>query len=143
MAQAALSLASSVLGGLLVLAGQYVTRRAEDRRQWRIRLHEAAADLATSYSQERARLQLDRRRGASGSTIDEKTFAVDRQRALARFRTLPGGSEFEPEIASMAQTIEALWAAWDASDDQFEEARENASVAVRGFAERVRNFLAK
>jgi hypothetical protein len=141
MGQAALSLASSILGGLLVLAGQYFTRRAEDRRQWRIRLHEAAADLATSYSQERARLQLDRRRGESGSTIDEKTFAVDRQRALGRFRTLPGGSEFEPEIARMAQTIEALWDAWNASDDQFEQAREDASVAVRGFAERVRNYL--
>jgi hypothetical protein len=82
MGQAALSLASSVLGGLLVLAGQFVTRRAEDRRQWRIRLHEAAADLATSYSQERARLQLDRRRGASGSTIDDKRLKQSRRCGL-------------------------------------------------------------
>ena len=143
MGQAALSLASSVLGGLLVLAGQYFTRRAEDRRQWRIRLHEAAADLATSYGEERARLQLDRRRGKFSSTIDEKTFAVDRQRGLGRFRTLPGGSQFEPEIQRMGRSIEALWGAWDTSDDQFEETREAASVAVMAFAEQVRKYLAE
>ncbi len=54
IASALLSLLSSIVGGVLVLAGQYFARRAEDRRQWLLRLHEAAADLATSYLQEAA-----------------------------------------------------------------------------------------
>ena len=51
MATAVISLASSVIGGLLVLAGQWLTRRSDDRRYWRGLLRDAAADLATSFSQ--------------------------------------------------------------------------------------------
>jgi hypothetical protein len=44
MATAVISLASSVIGGLLVLAGQWLTRRSEDRRYWRGLLRDAAVD---------------------------------------------------------------------------------------------------
>src|SRR6185436_11240900 len=49
IANALVSLLSSIVGGTLVLLGQFFTRRADDRRQWLLRLHEAAGDLATSY----------------------------------------------------------------------------------------------
>ncbi len=80
MATAVISLASSVIGGLLVLAGQWLTRRSDDRRYWRGLLRDAAADLATSFSQERAILTSDRRRGEPTSHADEDTYLVDRQR---------------------------------------------------------------
>jgi len=45
---AVLSIVSSIIGGGLVLAGQFFVKRAEDKRVWLIRLQEAASDLATS-----------------------------------------------------------------------------------------------
>ena len=91
MATAVISLASLVIGGLLVLAGQWLIRRSEDRRYWRGLLRDAAADLATSFSQERAIPTSDRRRGKFTSHADEDTYLVDRQRALNRLLTLPHG----------------------------------------------------
>ena len=61
IANAVLSIVSSIIGGGLVLAGQFFVKRAEDKRVWLIRLQEAASDLATSYLQEAATLN-DRRR---------------------------------------------------------------------------------
>jgi hypothetical protein len=89
MASALLSLLSSVVGGTLVLAGQYFARRAEDRRQWLLRLHEAAADLATSYLQEAAVVNDARRSGRAMTEVPATTYVVDRQKALGRFRALP------------------------------------------------------
>src|SRR5438067_2051740 len=54
IANAVLSIVSSIIGGGLVLAGQFFVKRAEDKRVWLIRLQEAASDLATSYLQEAA-----------------------------------------------------------------------------------------
>ena len=54
IANAVLSIVSSVIGGSLVLAGQFFVKRAEDKRVWLIRLQKAASDLATSYLQEAA-----------------------------------------------------------------------------------------
>src|SRR5215469_15038836 len=63
MATAVISLASSVVGGLLVLASQWLIHRSDDRRYWRGLLRDAAADFATSFSQEGAGLNSDRGRG--------------------------------------------------------------------------------
>jgi hypothetical protein len=69
MSAAVLSLLSSIVGGLLVLAGQTLARRSEDQRHWRTLLHTAASDVATSYGQERARLTVDRDRGGTAADM--------------------------------------------------------------------------
>lgn len=43
---AVLSIVSSIIGGGLVLTGQFFVKRAEDKRVWLIRLQEAASDLS-------------------------------------------------------------------------------------------------
>ena len=111
MGAAIISLASAVVGGLLVLTGQWLIHRSEDRRYWRGRLRDAAADVATSFSQERAGLTSDRGRGKLTSHIDEVTYVVDRQRALNRLLTLPHGDAFEPQLRGMGDGIEQLWKA--------------------------------
>jgi hypothetical protein len=65
MGAAVVSLLSSVVGGLLVLAGHWLVRRGNDRRHWRDLLQSAASDVASSYAQERAGLTHDP--GAGGS----------------------------------------------------------------------------
>ena len=111
MATAVISLASSVIGGLLVPAGQRLTRRSEDRRYWRGLLRDAAADLAASFSQERAILTSGRGRAKPTSHADEDTYLVDRQRALNRLLTLPRGDAFLPQVSRMGRDIEELWQA--------------------------------
>jgi hypothetical protein len=43
IANAVLSIVSSIIGGGLVLAGQFFVKRAEDKRVWLIRLQEAVS----------------------------------------------------------------------------------------------------
>jgi hypothetical protein len=90
---AVLSIVSSIIGGGLVLAGQFFVKRAEDKRVWLIRLQEAASDLATSYLQEAATVNDRRRAGAGRSQVATATYVVDRQKALGRFRTPPWRSD--------------------------------------------------
>ncbi len=92
MANALLSLLSSIVGGMLVLAGQFFARRAENRRQWLLRLHEAAADLATSYFQEAAVwAALSPHCGGRGTTRT-RTFNTPTTRYAVRWLTSPARS---------------------------------------------------
>jgi hypothetical protein len=141
IANAILSLISSIVGGILVLTGQYFTRRAEDRRLWLLRLHEAAADLATSYLQEAALVNDSRRSGHAKDEVATTTYVVDRQRALGRFRSLPWSSTFEPERLAMGAGIENLWHAWDESDEMFQRVYKDARSAVSIFMSSVGRHL--
>ena len=130
---AVLSIVSSIIGGGLVLAGQFFVKRAEDKRVWLIRLQEAASDLATSYLQEAATVNDRRRAGTDMSRVETATYVVDRQKALGRFRTLPWSSDFEAQRQAMGKTIEGVWRAWDESDDEFQLAYKSARAAVSEF----------
>jgi hypothetical protein len=141
MANALLSLLSSVVGGMLVLMGQYFAGRAEDRRQWLLRLHEAAADLATSYLQEAALVNDARRSGKAQTDVATTTYVVDRQKALGRFRALPWGSAFEPERGRMGRSVQRLWSAWGDRDDDFQQAYDDVRSAVAGFSSAVGRHL--
>ena len=138
MATAVISLASSVIGGLLVLAGQWLIRRSDDRRYWRGLLRDAAADLATSFSQERAILTSDRRRGKFTSHADEDTYLVDRQRALNRLLTLPHGDAFLSQVTRMGHDIEELWQAYSGSEEEWQAARGRLLEAIQAFNAAVR-----
>ena len=133
IANAVLSIVSSIIGGGLVLAGQFFVKRAEDKRVWLIRLQEAASDLATSYLQEAATVNDRRRARTDMSDVETATYVVDRQKALGRFRTLPWSSDFEAQRQAMGRTIEGVWRAWDKSDDDFQLAYKSARAAVSEF----------
>ena len=109
IANTVLSIVSWIIGGGLVLAGQFFVKRAEDKRVWLIRLQEAASDLATSYLQEAATVNDRRRAGTDMSRVETATYVVDRQKALGRFRTLPWSSDFEAQRQAMGRTIEGVW----------------------------------
>lgn len=133
VANAILSIVSSIIGGVLVLSGQFLARRAEDRRQWLIRLQEAASDLSTSYLQEAAMLNDRRRSGADRDLVETTTYVVDRQKALGRFRTLPWSREFEPQRQAMGRSIEGVWEAWGEDDSEFQRAYKEARATVSEF----------
>ena len=143
IANALLSLLSSIVGGTLVLAGQFFARRAEGRRLWLLRLHEAAADLATSYFQEAALVNDSRRSGKAMTEVPTTTYVVDRQKALGRFRALPWGSAFETERQRMGTAVTDLWAAWDDTDDDFQQAYKDVHRAVKAFTDAVGQHLSK
>jgi hypothetical protein len=74
---AVLSIVSSIIGGGLVLAGQFFVKRADDKRVWLIRLQEAASDLATSYLQEAATANDHRRQGLDGASAQSPRKMTD------------------------------------------------------------------
>lgn len=133
IANAVLSIVSSIIGGGLVLAGQFFAKRVEDKRAWLIRLQEAASDLATSYLQEAATLNDRRRAGIDRSQVETAAYMVDRQKAVGRFRTLPWSSEFEALRLDMGIRIDDVWRAWDESDDEFQRAYKHARAGVSQF----------
>lgn len=139
MGAAVISLASSVVGGLLVWAGQWLLHRSDDRRYWRGLLREAAADVATSFSQERAGLTFDRGHGKVASHVDETTYVVDRQRALNRLLTLPHGDAFGPQIRNMGDGIEKLWQAYPGTEEEWQTARARLKEAIDAFTAAVRH----
>lgn len=139
MSTAIISLVSSVIGGLLVLAGQWLIHRSEDRRYWRSLLRDAAADVATSFSQERAGLTSDRGQGKATSHIDETTYVIDRQKALNRLLTLPRGDAFEPQLRGMGDGIEALWQSYSADEAEWQAARARLKEAINAFTAAVRD----
>ena len=138
MDTALISLLASIVGGTLVVLGQILARRLDDHRHWQTLLHIAAAEVATSYEQERARLTLDRRQGKSTPTSAEAAYVVGRQTALGRLRTLPNGDKFEAEIDEMGAAIERLWGAWNHPDHAWLDARAAVAVAIERFSTKVR-----
>ncbi|MGH3693907.1 MAG: hypothetical protein ACRDRX_07950 [Pseudonocardiaceae bacterium] len=138
MGTAVLSLVSSIVGGLLVLAGQYLARRAEDRRHWLTRFQEAAGDYATSFLEEGARVNDARRAGKLGKMdVEVSTYVVDRQKAIGRFMTLPWAPMFDQQRGAMGNGIERLWATWDATDEEFQAAYKASRRAVHEFTSAV------
>jgi hypothetical protein len=79
--------------------------------------------------------------GDASPDIDKVTYVVDRQRALNRLRTLPGGDAFEPLIASRGEGIEELWQAYSADDDQWHAARARLKEAIQAFTAVVRREI--
>jgi len=141
---ALVSLVSSIIGGSLVLAGQYIARRAEDRRHWLTRLQETAGDYATSYLEEGARVNDTRRAGKMRKDeLTPTTYIVDRQKAFGRFLTLPWASSFEAERLAMGKGIEDVWAAWDRSDEEFQAAYKKSRATVRDFTSAVAKTVGK
>jgi hypothetical protein len=127
---AVLTLLSSIVGGLLVLAGQYSSRRAEDRRHWLTRLQETAGDYATSFLEEGARINDTRRAGKFKEDVVATTYIVDRQKALGRSLTLPWASSLEQERLAMGRSIDRVWVAWNSSDEEFQAAYKESRAPV-------------
>src|SRR5262249_21979997 len=137
MREAIISLLGAIVGGGIVLAGQILAHQNEDRRHWRTLLQAAAAEAAASFALGRAQLTVDRGRGRTTSDTDETAYAVDRQRALGRLRTLPGGGSFDPEIDAMAGAVEELRRALSsAADEEWLASRRSLKDAIMKFNER-------
>jgi hypothetical protein len=141
MATAVISLASSVVGGLLVLAGQWLKQRSDDRRYWRGLLRDAAADVVTSYSRERAKLTSDRERGKPTSKADQETQVANRQQSLNRLFTLPHGDAFAPHASRLGQCSTDLWQAYPGSDEEWLAARGRYLEAIQAFNTAVRQEM--
>jgi hypothetical protein len=141
MSTALISLASSVVGGLLVIAGQLLLQRRADQRYWLGLLREAAVGVSTSFSQERAQLTFDRGRGKATSRADETSYIRDRQRAVNRLLTLPRGESFESYVSAMGKGIEDLWQVYSASEEDWQAARVRLLEAIKAFNVAVRNEM--
>ena len=137
MGAAVLALVGSVIGGLLVLLGGYLTHKREDRRHWQTLLYEAASELVLSYKQDSAAANALRRRGRPAGDANDDTYVVQRQRAKSRLRTLPGGLGFEREIVQMGAANERVWAAYGGSDVDFASARQDLVVCIEAFQRKV------
>ena len=138
LSSAVVPLLSSIIGGVLVLAGQALARKHEDRRVWLTRLYEASGDLATSYLQEAALVNDSRRSKKRKTEVATTTYITDRQKALGRFRTLPWASCVEHERQVMGKAIQVVWRAWD-----FRTRTSNSPTTRRGVPSRLlRRLLA-
>ena len=141
MATAIISLASSVVGGLLVLAGQWMIHRSDDRRYWLGLLRDAAADVATSFSRERAILTDDRGEGKATSQAKEDPQVANRQQALNRLFMLPHGDAFIPHVTRLGECSMDLSEAYSGSDEEWHAARGRYLEAIQAFSAAVQQEM--
>lgn len=141
MADALISLAGVLVGGVLVLAGSRWTARRQEMRHWQTLLYEAASELMLSYTQEAAAANVLRRRAKSHLDNDDSTYVIDRQRAQNKLRSHPLGSGLSDASVSLGPAIEDLWANYEKSDDEFFTAYAELEREIDSFAEVVRGRL--
>ena len=141
MATAIISLASSVVGGLLVLGGQWLIKRSDDRRYWLGQLRDAAADVATSFSQERTLLTSDRGQGKAPFDANEIPQVADRQHALNRLFMLPHGDAFLPHVSRLGQCSMDIRQAYSGSEEEWRDARGRYLEAIQAFSAAVRQEM--
>ncbi|MFE9203209.1 hypothetical protein [Micromonospora sp. NPDC007230] len=102
--EALAGLLGAVVGGILVLIGDIVRRRAEERRQ-RVRdLADAALSLAVQYGRHVGQLK-DRQRGVPTAS---DPLSADRYEASTRFFMTPGSEELRKQALGLIREYRRL-----------------------------------
>lgn len=132
------SLFSAALGGLLVLAGDGVRRRAERRDANRRLLFESAVRLGAMYNAIAGVLIDDHQRGVPLANVrlpDEQ-----RYEAATRFWAAPGSPRLSVEGSNLARTWENLLQAYD-DPTAWTAAWRAHTTALRAFEASIRRVM--
>lgn len=132
---AVISLISAIIGGSLVLLGDGIRRAAEERRDRRQRLVDAAVEMAVSQSRIAGRLKDARERHLPLSEISP--LEIDRYEAATRFWTTPGSMTLLPPGNDLTKSWRVLIDSY-AADDIWASAWESYLRALRSFESAIR-----
>ena len=136
---AVVGLIGAIVGGVLVVIGDALARRAERHGHRIDQLRIAAADVIASYLRVRSHLIARRR---DGREVDRsELFPQDRQLALARLFTLPGGETLRGNVLTLANATEEFIAAGD--NESFERCAATQLQEIRRLEATVRQMVAK
>jgi hypothetical protein len=131
-------LVGAIIGGILVLLGDIVRRRAETRRAEVGRLAEAAANLAAVYGRVVGELRDAHERGLRTANA----FAVRPQRYEmgARFFMTPGAEELRPSAVRLIMAYQGL-AREPSEMPRSDESYQQYLEAEKAFAADVRTIV--
>ncbi|MDX3404606.1 hypothetical protein ACN6LC_006217 [Streptomyces violaceoruber] len=129
------ALLSALLGGVLVMAGDYVRRRVERRQDAVNNLVEASAHLSSVYNRLCGELIDAAERAVPAGDVP----AMDpvRYEASTRFFMTPGSEEIGAEAARLIRAYERMRSTYGRSGS-WEAAREDHYSSVRAFEGAVR-----
>lgn len=131
-----LGLAGAVIGGTLVIAGDFFARRSQRHADRRERLRLAAADLIATYLRARSQIIASRTAGR-GVTVDD-LWPHERQLALARLFTLPGSESLQEPLIAVRDTTLQLYNA--RADQDIEPYLKKQLEALRALEAKVREL---
>ena len=133
--QAVIGLIGAVVGGLLVLAGDVIRRRAERQRERMRQLNDACAAFAIQINAVVGDLADQRRRGASQD--DVLLIRPERYEPTTRFFMAPGSEPLQPAARAMIRTCRAMLRDWG-DEQNWHQAYDEYYDAVRAFEAGVR-----
>lgn len=138
MTGALTSLLSAVVGGVLVLLGDGVRRRAERRAEDRRRLFEAAVALASTFNRIAGALADDHDRGLPRT--DALLPSTERYEIQTRFWSTPGSAALSVEASRLSTTWTLLVDRYDSSDE-WKQAQVAHVQALRQFEAAIRRLM--
>lgn len=132
-----IGLAGALIGGTLVVAGDFVARRSQRRAERRELLRLAAADLIATYLRARSSLIASKTAGRPVNT--EEVWPHERWLALARLFTLPGSEALQQPLDAVQDTTLKLYEA--RNDPDINQYFQRQLAAIRAFEARVRSLM--
>jgi cytochrome c-type biogenesis protein CcmH/NrfG len=129
-------LVGAVIGGLLVLAGDYVRQRSEWNRTNVRNLAEAAANFAAIYNRRVAEVWNDRSEGLA----EPRRPDPERLERLTRFFMTPGAEKLRAEAKALVDTLDAVHDSFHGTDEEFSAAIKERLAALIAFESAVRDL---
>jgi hypothetical protein len=134
---ALVGLLGAVVGGLLVLIGEYLRRRQDDRREAIRQLQEAAAALAVQYG--RLVGEIRDARLSERDTTHMRHIRPNRYEATIKFFMTPGSDALRPSATAMIRAYQML-VSLDAPAEDVESGFAEYFAAARKFEAEVRDI---
>lgn len=122
----------------MVLAGEFLRQRSEDRRIWSKELREAAGDIIASYdlAGQRMKRAYEQRTEAPADDLYEA-----RNRQWGHFRMTPGAWRLHDELWEISKAYEQMRGSFTAEEAVFEAANIRLFKAITGLEDGVRRLI--
>ena len=136
---ALVGLAGALVGGLLVLIGDFVRQRVEWRREGVRRLFDASMGLAMLYNRMCGEIIDAKRRGVAAGELPREY--PERNEAVTGFFMKPGSERLARPAGDLILAYRRLFDGFDDPDFGWEEARGVRREAIERFERAVREVV--
>ncbi len=141
MSEAFAALLGAFIGGGMVVLSEVLARRAEDRRRWLERMHDAASELI-HYEWHREVVASNSRRPEGDITAGlEERFGQERRMAASKLWTLPDADDVRERMLELMGKTNALTDAASADEAEFQRRRSEHREAIERFERTVQEKL--
>lgn len=131
------ALVAAILGGSIVLAGDFFVRRAEEQHQGADHLQKSAADVIATYAAARSAM-IGARIGGEELPSEERLLYIKRNKLWTYLACTPGSGEIEGLLPEAAGASEAMKAVFYEDEPEWRPRIDAAHEAIKAVERAVR-----